>query len=192
MAVVPVYNGYNPVLKKPTERVEKIDDEIKQLITDLFDTLYNIDNGVGLASNQIGVSKSVVVIDTSMNGREEGDKIVMINPEILETSQETDSYDEGCLSLPELCEPVIRPVAIKIKYMDENWEEHIEDVSGFLARVMQHEFDHLQGKLFFERLSGLRKTLAKSTLNKLAKGKILPTYDMVQADGTLTKGYGDD
>jgi peptide deformylase len=189
MAVVPVYNCYHPVLRKPTEKVEKVDEEIKQLIQNLFDTLYNIDNGVGLAANQIGVSKSVVVIDTSMNGREEGSgKIVLINPEIIDFSEDTDTVDEGCLSVPEFYESVTRPSRIKVKYYDENMEEHIEEHDEFLARVFQHEIDHLKGTLFIERISPLKKTLGRSKLNKIAKGKILPPYDMVQADGTLTKG----
>ena len=192
MAVVPVYNGFHKVLRNKTNPVKEINDDIKQLVQNLFDTLYNIDNGVGLAANQIGVDKSVVVIDTSLNGTEEGEKIIMINPEILEMSEETCQYDEGCLSVPELYEPVTRPEKIKIKYFDLDLKEHIEDVDDFLARVMLHEIDHLNGIVFFERLSGLRKTMAKSKLNKLAKGKIIPAYDMVQADGTFTEGIPED
>jgi peptide deformylase len=193
MALVPVYNCYHPVLRQKAEKVEKIDAEVKQLVTDLFDTLYNIDNGVGLAANQIGNNKAVLVIDTSMNGKEEGSgQIVMINPEILASSKETVSIDEGCLSVPELYEPVVRSESITVKFYDMEMKEYIEEVDDFLARVILHEVDHLNGILFFDHLSPLRKTLSKSKLNKLAKGKIIPGYDMVQPDGTLTKGESDE
>lgn len=189
MAVLPVYNCYHPVMREKTKPVEKIDNEITQLIENLFETLYNIDNGVGLAANQIGATKSVVVIDTSLNGKEEGSgKIVLINPEIIEFSEDKETMDEGCLSVPEFYESVTRSTAIKVKYFDENMDEKIEEVDGFLARVYQHEIDHLNGVVFTDKLSPLKKTLAKSKLNKIAKGKIIPPYDMIQADGTMTKG----
>lgn len=188
MAVIPIYNAFHSVLKQPTKHVIELNDEIETLIDDLFETLHNISNGVGLAANQIGKDKSVVVIDTSIaEGEINPEIIVMINPEILEYSDEETEEQEGCLSVPELYEKVQRPIEIKVKYFDSEMKEHIREVGGFLARVMQHEIDHLNGKLFFERLSPLRRALVKNKLKKIKRGAIVPDYPMVQADGTLTK-----
>jgi len=193
MAVVPIYNCFNPILRKPTLEVESLTDEIKELINNLWDTLYHVSNGVGLAANQIGADKSVIVIDTSLNGTIEGSgPVLLINPEILHYSEELVMDKEGCLSIPELYEDVVRSETIKIKYYDIEMKEHIEVIDGYLAVVMQHEYDHLQGKLFFDLFTPLKRTLTKAKLSKIAKGRFKTAYDMIQADGTFTKGEPDE
>jgi len=200
MAVVPVYNCFHPVMRKKSEKVNNFE-EVKELITNLFDTLDEIDNGVGLAAPQIGADKAVVVIDTMFEEEDDdskdtkdeqeievGERIVLINPEIIDYSEDKEMAQEGCLSIPEFWEEVLRSKKIKVRYQDESMNTIEREVYGFLARVFQHEIDHLNGTLFVDRLTSLRKALSKSKLNKIAKGKILPKYDMIQADGSLTKG----
>jgi peptide deformylase len=111
----------------------------------------------------------------------------MINPEIVEFSDEKVIEQEGCLSVPDFYEEVERPVNILVKYLDLQEKEHIDEVTGYLARVMQHEIDHLNGILFYQRLSPLKKTLSKNKLNKIKKGIILPDYPFVLPDGTLVE-----
>jgi len=189
MAIVPIYNCFHPVLRQSTHEVTEMTDEVKSLITNLWDTLYNVSNGVGLAANQIGADKSVIVIDTSLKGTVEGSgPILLINPEIIYFSDEKVVDKEGCLSIPELYEDVVRSETIQIKYYDINMMEHIEEVSDFLAVVMQHEVDHLSGKLFFDHFTPLKRALTKGKLNKIARGKFITAYDMIQADGSFTKG----
>lgn len=192
MSVIPIYNCFHPALKVKTDKIEQIDSNIKQMVDDMFDTMYNVGNGVGLAANQVGKDKSLVVIDISI-GEENAPRrpIVMINPEIIGNSDEEIEEIEGCLSVPEFWEKVIRPVEIKVKYWDLDEKEIIQDVDGFLARCMQHEIDHLNGILFYERISQLRKTLSKNKLKKLQKGLVVPDYPMIQANGKLTVGLDD-
>lgn len=193
MAIVPIYNCFHPVLRKQTNKVEAMTDEVKSLINNLWDTLYNVSNGVGLAANQIGADKSVIVIDTSLNGTIEGSgPVLLINPEIVYFSEELVVDKEGCLSIPELFEDVVRSETIRIKYYDIEMNEHLDEVDGFLAIVMQHEVDHLVGKLFFDRFTPLKRALTKGKLNKIAKGKFITAYDMIQADGSFTKGEPDE
>ena len=138
----------------------------------MLDTMYE-EMGVGLAAPQVGILKRIVVIDIG-----EG-PIIMINPEILETSGEQ-TGEEGCLSLPGIHETVKRGDKIRVKYMDENFVEHEEEVEGYLARVMQHEFDHLDGKMFIDHISPLRKQMIKGKLNTMLKGKARSSYKMKQ------------
>lgn len=186
MAVKPVYNCFHPVLNKPTNKIENINGQTFQHIQDLFDTLKSISNGVGLASNQIGAELSALVIDLSQVEKYSNLKpFEMINPEIIEFSDDEESLEEGCLSIPDFYEDVVRPKSIIVNYYDINQKLHHEEVSGFLARVMQHEIDHLKGILFYQRLSPLKKSLSKNKLNKIKKGIILPDYPFVTAEGEL-------
>ncbi len=184
MSVLPIYNCFHPVLKQKTKAIENIDDNINQLVRDMFDTMRNTERGVGLAANQVGKDNSIIIIDVS--DVDELDKIpplVLINPIITAYSDETGVYQEGCLSVPVLYEDVVRPDSISITYYDLNEKEIKMDATGFLARVMQHEVDHLNGILFFERLSSFRKTLAKNKLKKLQKGEYDVDYPMIDVDG---------
>ncbi|MFP4527490.1 MAG: peptide deformylase [Candidatus Kapaibacterium sp.] len=185
MAVLPIYNSFHPVLKEKSVRIEAIDERISRLIDDMFETLHNVSNGVGLASNQVGATDRVVVIDLSVDeDLPQRPPIVMINPEIVEFSEYEEEDPEGCLSVPGIFEKVSRPEAIKVKYFDRNMNEVVENVSGFLARVMQHEIDHLNGILFYEKVTPLRRTLLKSKLKKIKRGDIEADYPMVNADNT--------
>jgi len=185
MAVVPVYNCFHPVMKQKTQDVTDFNDEIKKIADNLIDTMINTGNGVGLAANQIGETKSIFVIDTNLNKEEKPNPIVVINPKIIAFSDETDVLTEGCLSVPDLWEDVERPLEIEVQYNDVNMKEYRTTFSGFLARVFQHEFDHLQGILFFERIAPLRRVLIKNKLKKIEKGQILPDYPMVLPNGQV-------
>lgn len=186
MTVLPIYNCYHPVLKNIASEVDQIDGKVKEFVDNMYDTLHNIDNGVGLAANQVGNKNSILIIDMSVAENETRIKpITMINPIIEAYSDETFEDNEGCLSVPEYFEKVIRPDEIQVKYWDIDQKEHTQQVGGFLARVMQHEIDHLNGILFFEKLTPLRKALAKSKLKKIKKGAVLTDYPMIQADGTF-------
>ena len=185
MALKPIYNSFHPLMKQKSEPVEKIDDEIKQIVEDLYDTLYGADNGIGLAAPQIGVLKRIVVIDLQDSVENiAGKPITLINPEIIESSEEEWEYQEGCLSVPTLYETVYRPKKVTLKYTDINGEEIKLEADELLARVIQHEIDHLDGILFYERLTPVRRALSKSKLKKIQKGKVKLNYPMVLPDGT--------
>jgi peptide deformylase len=145
----------------------------------MWETMYYAD-GVGLAAPQTGMSIRMFVIDASSGADEEPElkdfKKVFINPEIIELSGEKWAFNEGCLSLPEIREDVLRPDEVRIKYFDENFGEHDEVYKGYAGRIIQHEYDHLEGKLFTDYLSPLRKRLLKSKLNDIARGRIQPHY----------------
>ena len=148
--------------------------ELKKLIDDMFLTLEEA-SGVGLAAPQIGKNIRLFIVDCTPWADEDESladfKRVFINAEIYERSEETDLFNEGCLSLPGLHEDVRRPVAIRMRYLDENFVEHDEEFDGYPARVIQHEYDHLEGKVFTDRLSALRRNLLKGKMTKLANGK---------------------
>jgi peptide deformylase len=187
MAVIPIYNCFHPVLKKKTKNIENINSGINDLVTNMFDSLYNISNGVGLAANQVGEEKSLFIIDLSIGSDEpKSAPQVFINPEIIEFSDNEVEESEGCLSIPEYYEKVKRPASIKVKYYDLKEKEYVTEMNGFLARVFQHEYDHLQGMLIFERISNIRRTLSKNKLNRIRRGSVIPNYPMIQPDGTLT------
>lgn len=178
--LLPIYTYGMPVLRKQAEDITPDYPQLKELIQDMFETMVHSD-GVGLAAPQIGKSIRVVVI-TLDDLKDEfpeyaGFNKAYVNPHILEFDDtETKSMDEGCLSLPGIHEPVRRPTRIHVKYMDEDFNEHDEWVDGFLARVMQHEFDHLEGKMFIDHLSPLRKQMIRGKLNTLLKGKFRCAY----------------
>jgi peptide deformylase len=152
----------------------------------MYETLYNISNGVGLAGNQVGSNDALFIVDLNVGSEDEKpNPITVINPEIIYYSDEESEENEGCLSIPEFFEKVVRPESIQIRYYDLDMKEYNTEVSGFLARVMQHEFDHLKGKLIFDKITPLRRALAKSKLNKIKRGDILPNYPMIMPDGTL-------
>ena len=167
------------VLRKPSVEIDADYPELKKLIEDMFLTMKQAE-GVGLAAPQIGKNIRLFVVDCSPWGDEDEAckdyRRAFINPEIYEVSEETELFNEGCLSLPGLHEDVRRPIAIKMRYLDENFEEHDELFDGFRARVLQHEYDHLDGKVFTDRLAPLRRQLLKSKLLGLSKGKYRAAY----------------
>ena len=177
--ILPVYLYGQPVLRKEAELVPQDYPDLKQLIKDMYETMYHAD-GVGLAGPQVGLSLQVLVIDADVLKDDfpecKGFKRAMINPVFLEKSEETVSMEEGCLSLPGIHEKVARSVKIKIKYRDEDWQEHEEELSGYAARVEQHESEHLTGHVFIDNISAIRRQLNKSKLNSIIKGTARCSY----------------
>jgi peptide deformylase len=177
--ILPVYIYGQPVLRKVADDIPNDYPQLKELIENMFETMDKAD-GVGLAAPQIGLPIRVVVIDLNVLSDEfpefKGFRKAFINPHILETSGDEISMDEGCLSLPGIHEEVKRRNKIHVTYLDEALQPHDEVVEGYLARVMQHEFDHLEGKLFIDHLSPLRKQMIKGKLNAMLKGKAHCTY----------------
>ncbi|WP_319479091.1 peptide deformylase [uncultured Draconibacterium sp.] len=169
----------DPLLRKKAKTIEKDHPKLDEIIENMWETMYYSD-GVGLAAPQVGLSIRLFVIDASSGADEEpeleGFKKVFINPEIIETKGDEWTMNEGCLSLPEIREDVNRPDEVTIKYFDENFEVHTETYKGFAGRVIQHEYDHLEGILFVDYLSPLRKRLLKSKLIAISKGKVRPHY----------------
>ena len=178
--ILPIYTYGQSVLRKEAEDITPDYPDLKQLIDNMFETMYKSE-GVGLAAPQIGLNIRVVVITLDVLKEDfpeyAGFNKAYINPHILEYDEsETQSMEEGCLSLPGIHEPVRRPTRIRVRYQDVDFTTHEEWVDGYLARVMQHEFDHLDGKLFTDRLTPLRKQMVRSKLTALLKGKVRAAY----------------
>ena len=180
---LPIVALGDPVLRKEAQPITPEYPGLKDLINDMFETMYTAD-GVGLAAPQIDRSIQLVVIGfrpydeaTDTYGEEE-ERHVLINPEIVEEGEKKGYFNEGCLSLPDIHEDVLRPETIVLHWFDENWVEHTEEISGLFARVAQHEIDHLHGKVFTDRLSPLRKTMIKRKINDVIAGKVRPKYRM--------------
>lgn len=175
----PIYVFGSSVLRKDTEEITKDYPNLDKLLGDMYDTMYASD-GVGLAAPQIGKNLRLFVVDASPMADDEPElenfKRTFINPHIYEYGEELDYFEEGCLSVPGIREDVVRPTVIKIKYLDENFEPKDETFGGFAARVIQHEYDHLDGKLFTDRVSPLRKKLIKSKLDKISKGDFKSSF----------------
>lgn len=169
----------DPVLKKVAKNINKDEIDVKKLAKEMFDTMYEA-HGVGLAAPQIGKSIRIFVVDAEAMDEEEcaGFKKVFINPEIIEEYGEDWTFNEGCLSIPDVREDVVRAEGIVIRYFDENWVEHEEEFEGLKARVIQHEYDHIEGVLFTDHVSAFRKRLLKGKLTNISKGKITPNYKM--------------
>ncbi|MGQ9818734.1 MAG: peptide deformylase [Candidatus Kapaibacteriales bacterium] len=185
--ILPIYNAFHPILREKTKPIENIDEKTISLIQDMFETMIFAE-GIGLAANQVGVNKSLLIVgDIIEDGIVKHKGKPYINAQIVSYSEEFSTFNEGCLSIPELREDVERPEAIQIKYYDLNMKEHTEEVDGLLARVLQHEIDHLHGILFFDRINPLRRTLSQGKLNKIRKGLIIPGYPMVLPNGYLVE-----
>ena len=179
MGLYPIIGYGNPILNKKCIDIVKNEIDINQLSEDMFKTMKNA-NGVGLASTQIGLNIRIFIIDiTSLaENQEQSSKRVFINPIIEEEWGEKILYKEGCLSIPNIYEEISRYSNLRIRYFDTDWNEHIECFDGIIARVIQHEYDHIEGILFTERLSNLKKILIKSKLLNVSKGKYSTSYQM--------------
>jgi len=177
--ILSIYLYGQSVLRKEAEEVPLDYPELKQLISNMYDTMHNAD-GVGLAAPQVGLPIQLLVIDASVMEEDypecKGLKRTMINPNITEESAETVSLEEGCLSLPGVHEKVERANKIKINYLDENFASQEEVFEGFAARIVQHECEHLEGGLFIDNISPIRKQLTKGKLNNLVKGAVRCSY----------------
>lgn len=177
--ILPIYIYGQPVLRKVAEDITPDYPNLNQLIENMFETMDRAD-GCGLAAPQIGLPIRVVVIDLDVMADDfpeyKGYRRAFINPHIVETNEETKTTEEGCLSLPGIHEPVKRPTRIHVKYLDQEFKEHDEWVEGFEACCMQHEFDHLEGKMFIDHLSTLRRQMIKGKLNNMLKGNVRCSY----------------
>ena len=179
--ILPIYIYGQPVLRKVAEDITPEYPNLKELVANMFETL-DASNGIGLAAPQVGLAIRVVVIDLDVLSEDlpeyKGFRKAFINAHILEYDENSkkEPSDEGCLSIPGISESVTRPTRIHVKYMDEDFNEHDEWVEGYLARVMQHEFDHLEGTMFVDRLSPLRKNMIAGKLKNIIKGKFRCSY----------------
>ena len=177
--ILPIYVYGQPVLRKEAEDITPDYPNLKELIANMFETMNRAD-GVGLAAPQIGLPIRVVTIDLDVMSDDLPEfkdfRRAYINPHILEVGGEEVSMEEGCLSLPGIHEKVARSVRIRVKYYDENWQEHEEEVTGFAARVVQHECEHLAGHVFIDNISAIRRQLNKSKLNNIIKGSVRCSY----------------
>lgn len=177
--ILPIYTYNHPVLKQRTAAVEDLTDDVLDLINNMVHTM-RVANGIGLAANQVGKGLSLTVIDLAEDGTpaEDDTALVLINPVIEAVSDEEREFEEGCLSLPDYRDIVIRPEAIQVRYFDPSMKEQVREVDGLLARVMQHEIDHLNGMYFFERLSPIRRTLGAGKLKRIARGDVDADYEL--------------
>lgn len=184
--ILPVYAYGQPVLKKKGEEIDKDYPELEKLIENMWETMYEAD-GVGLAAPQIGRAIRLFIVDTVQiqdEGEEDkGIKMVFINAEKIEEAGNPWSYEEGCLSIPDVRGDVERPSQLKIRFQDENFETHEVVLTGMNARVVQHEYDHIEGILFTELLKPIKRRLIKRKLENIRKGKAKSDYRMKFAPG---------
>jgi peptide deformylase len=169
MAVLPIITAPDPRLKKKSKPVEAVDDGVRQLMDDMLETMYAAP-GIGLAAPQVGVLKRVIVIDIDREDMKTG-PIPMANPEIVEASDEDATYDEGCLSLPEHYSEVVRPAKVTVRYLDRDGKKQEMKCEGLLATCVQHEIDHLDGILFVDHISALKRNMILRKLLKTRKEK---------------------
>jgi peptide deformylase len=179
--IYPIVAYGNPILKKEAEEIKE-GENLSELIQDMFNTMDHA-NGVGLAAPQINKGIRLFVIDSSLmldeEDEEKGIRKVFINPIILDEYGDNFGFEEGCLSIPEVRADIIRPEKLTIEYFDENWNLKEEEFSGVTARVIQHEYDHLEGILFIDYLKGLKKRMVQSKLIDVSKGKVSTDYRMI-------------
>jgi peptide deformylase len=174
--IYPIVIYGDPVLRKTAEDITKDYPDLQKLIFDMYETMHAA-NGVGLAAPQIGKAIRLFVIDSSkMEEDEPGVKMAFINAEIIEESEEEWKFEEGCLSIPGIRDKVERPEEIRIKFLDENFRAHDEVFNGIAARVIQHEYDHIEGVLFTDHLTAFKKNLIKGKLTALSKGEVEAFY----------------
>ncbi len=169
MTAMPIFEIPDSVLREVAEPVPAVDDSVRALIDDMFETMYAA-RGIGLAATQVGVTKRVLVIDLQEGEDEEGQPIrnpqAFVNPELTWTSEETSTYNEGCLSIPEQYAEVERPARCRVKWLDRDGASHEDEFDGLMATCMQHEIDHLNGVLFIDHLSRLKRDMIVKKLNK--------------------------
>lgn len=177
--IYPIYVYGQPVLRKVAKDIDKDYPNFQEFIQNMFETMEKSD-GVGLAAPQIGESVRVFVIDGAPFSEDDESmkdfRKAFINAKIVERNGEEKTYNEGCLSLPSIREDVIRPSSIRIQYYDENFNFFDEVYDGLKARIIQHEYDHIEGKLFIDLLSPLRKRILKRKLNQITKGEVETSY----------------
>ncbi|GAB5519657.1 MAG: peptide deformylase [Rhodothermales bacterium] len=183
--VLPIHVFGSPVLREPTETIESDSPELQQFIDDMIETMHGA-TGIGLAAPQVGEAKRLFIIDLTpfeKDYAEEGIELppmpmVFINPEIVEESEEETEFEEGCLSIPDLRERVWRPEAVRLTYQDRHLAPHEIEVDGMMARVIQHEYDHLEGVLFTDLISPLRRRLLRRRLRGISEGDVEADYPL--------------
>ncbi|RYJ41830.1 peptide deformylase [Flavobacterium beibuense] len=186
--VLPIIGYGDPVLRKKCVDVAQDDPNLKQIVADMYETMYNA-YGVGLAAPQVGLGIRIFVVDASPFAEDEelskeeqeqlsNFKKTFINPTILKEEGEEWGFNEGCLSIPEVREDVYRHERITIEYYDEDFNKHTDVFDGLAARVIQHEYDHIEGILFTDRISSLKKRLIQKKLQNIMEGKTRPDYKM--------------
>lgn len=177
--ILPIYLYGHPVLRKKTQDIDLNYPNLSTLLDNMFETMYNAD-GVGLAAPQIGLEDRILVVDLSPYVEQDPScanfKKAFINAHIIEKSEDEEIMEEGCLSIPHIHEKVSRPNKIRIQYLDENMQARDEVYEGYKARVLQHEYDHLDGAMFVDHISGIRKQLIRSKLNKIMSGAVNCSY----------------
>ena len=182
--ILPIYTYGSTVLRKHAEPIAADYPALNELITNMYDTMYKAE-GVGLAAPQVGFPIRLLVIDLAVfkeDNPELGDfKVVMINPTLLEQSEDEVSGEEGCLSIPGIHENVMRATKIKMHYLDADFKEYTTEFEGYKARVVLHEYDHLEGNLFTDKVSPIRRQLLKSRLTNIVKGKTNCDYKVKKA-----------
>ncbi len=169
--IKPIITVPDPILKQVSKPVSEVNDEIRELLADMLETMYDA-KGIGLAAIQIGVPLRVIVMDLVWGKEGAGEARLpryFINPEIIEASNDMRPYEEGCLSVPEYYEEIERPAKIKLKYLNENGEEIIEDADNMFATCIQHEIDHLNGIVFIDKLSSLKRERALAKVKKVKR-----------------------
>ncbi|MEH6629873.1 MAG: peptide deformylase [Halopseudomonas aestusnigri] len=169
MAILEIVIAPDQVLKTVCDPVQDVDDTVRTLISDMLDTMYKAP-GIGLAACQVGVTKRIVVVDVS-DDKEENQPYCMVNPEVTWESEEWSVYQEGCLSLPEQYADVERPAAVKVSYLDESGAKQEIEADGLLATCIQHEIDHLDGLLFVDHISKLKRGMIMKKLKKIVAAK---------------------
>jgi len=186
--ILPIVGYGDPVLRKKGEEISKDHPNLKQIIADMYETMYKA-YGVGLAAPQVGLAIRLFIVDTTPFGEDEDlpkeeqaqlkdFKKTFINAKILNEEGEEWGFNEGCLSIPEVREDVYRHEKITIEYFDEDFNKHTDVYNGLVARVIQHEYDHIEGILFTDKISSLKKTLIKKKLQNIMEGKTRPDYKM--------------
>jgi len=170
MALLTVLHAPDPLLKRKALPVESVTDEIRTLMDDMLETMH-AEKGIGLAAIQVGVTKRVIVVDISDGEDPDAPRTIlkMANPEVLWSSDERRSYEEGCLSLPDQFAPVVRPERIKVRYLDYDGEAQEIEADGLLATCIQHEIDHLDGILFVDHISSIKRDIILRKLKKMKK-----------------------
>lgn len=188
--ILPIVAYGAPVLRKICEDISADYPNLNSIIENMWETMYN-SNGVGLAGPQVNIPVRIFVMDSEQIFRDQdedekgiypddpGYKGVFINAHIVELDGDDWSYNEGCLSIPKIREDIMRPETVTLKYVDENFKEHIKSFNGLTARIILHEYDHIDGKLFIDHLKPLKKTLLKRKLDDISKGKIRVDYRMI-------------
>lgn len=177
--IYPIRAYGDPVLREECEEIETITDEVKALVADMFETM-DASDGVGLAAPQIGKNLRLFVIDSTAfkDESEQGIRTAFLNPEILDEEGDEWAFEEGCLSIPEVREDVMRQPEVKLRFTSLDGEMKEQTFKGLTARVIQHEYDHIEGVLFIDHLSAFKRKLLKTKLNQISKGKVNVRYRM--------------